>query len=368
MININGFHSFLLEKLSPNSADSYLSYLRQCTSFKLSLIPSGSSLLDLLCKKCNEVSSNDDRFNIIQNYIAELSLELSKTDSSQTKLRKDLTNVRSALRKFSDYATTYSNSPQDVQKIRSRSLSHKRDNREIDQFDGMSILTDLFPEIKQFIEFVLTSCFFFSKEDVHGRHKDIIKWINEKKAIPSRLSKNKTMYPKDKDVDRGSKRIIFNDNHNSGDILTDIDSNGNAAIDKLFTQKTRRYLKGNTSRKPDFINLKISHIWGSAYDPRYFTSLWNIVLIPSFANDILDKPSSNSGDYYIGATLLNTLKCILYNYYEFDSLNWTGIRLNKPSYIEDKVIKGKYTINVFKQISNGDDNGIPEIEPIDIII
>lgn len=36
-------------------------------------------------------------------------------------------------------------------------------------------------------------------------------------------------------------------------------------------------------------NYKISHIWPDTADPFYFSSLWNVVIIPAHCNDIMDK-------------------------------------------------------------------------------
>lgn len=41
-------------------------------------------------------------------------------------------------------------------------------------------------------------------------------------------------------------------------------------------------------------NYKISHIWGRTYDPFYFSSLWNVVIIPNHCNFLMDKPGLSS--------------------------------------------------------------------------
>lgn len=364
MITIENFCTYLSGKLSKNSILSYISYLRQCDSTKLPSLSSEQSLLTTLCNNCNSTSSISDRFNIVQNYITESTSILAGLDSSKVKQRKDLTNIRSALRMFSKYVTSddYTSTSQPVSEL-SRNPQRIR-NQNINQIDGMSILIDLFPEIKHFIEFVLSGCYFFSQDDIKEQHQEIIHHIQNKIPLPARHSTNIRLYKNRKDIKRGSKNVIYNDGF-SDDILINIDGNGNASIDKLFTEKTRCYLKGSKSRKPDFINLTISHIWGNAFDPRYFTNLWNIVLVPSFANDILDKPASHDGSYYLGSALLNTLKCILYKLYELDLLNWKDINLNQPTYLSEKVIHGTYKINVF---NTAVDNSIPDIGTIEVSI
>lgn len=63
-------------------------------------------------------------------------------------------------------------------------------------------------------------------------------------------------------------------------------------------------------------NYKISHIWGRTYDPFYFSSLWNVVIIPAHCNDIMDKdPKSQS----IVATIQNFYRAICYLLYDPNS-------------------------------------------------
>lgn len=38
-----------------------------------------------------------------------------------------------------------------------------------------------------------------------------------------------------------------------------------------------------------FIFYIFSHIWARTYDPFYFSSLWNVAIIPAHCNDIMDK-------------------------------------------------------------------------------
>lgn len=44
--------------------------------------------------------------------------------------------------------------------------------------------------------------------------------------------------------------------------------------------------------KSDILFGKISHIWGETSNPFFFTGLWNIVIVPAYFNDILDKEGS----------------------------------------------------------------------------
>lgn len=60
-------------------------------------------------------------------------------------------------------------------------------------------------------------------------------------------------------------------------------------------------------------NYKISHIWGRTYDPFYFSSLWNVVIIPAHCNDIMDKDPKS---HHLVAAIQNLFRAICYLLYE----------------------------------------------------
>ncbi len=59
-------------------------------------------------------------------------------------------------------------------------------------------------------------------------------------------------------------------------------------------------------------NYKISHIWGRTYDPFYFSSLWNVVIIPAHCNDIMDKDPKS---HHVVAAIQNLFRAICYLLY-----------------------------------------------------
>lgn len=71
-----------------------------------------------------------------------------------------------------------------------------------------------------------------------------------------------------------------------------IDPNNNnfvhTAISKYTGVKIGRG-ESNTIR-----NYIVSHIWAKTYDPFYFSSLWNVVIIPNHCNFLMDKPGASS--------------------------------------------------------------------------
>ena len=59
-------------------------------------------------------------------------------------------------------------------------------------------------------------------------------------------------------------------------------------------------------------NYKISHIWGRTYDPFYFSSLWNVVIIPAHCNDIMDTDPKS---HHVVAAIQNLFRAICYLLY-----------------------------------------------------
>lgn len=60
-------------------------------------------------------------------------------------------------------------------------------------------------------------------------------------------------------------------------------------------------------------NYVISHIWPDTADPFYFSSLWNVVIIPAHCNDIMDKDPKL---HLIVASIQNLLRAICYQLYD----------------------------------------------------
>ena len=137
--------------------------------------------------------------------------------------------------------------------------------------------------------------------------------------------------------------------------------NGNARVCQLIKDRTG-YALGATSDKKHFRNFIISHIWGHAIDPRYFTNLWNIVIVPAWANHLLDKDEEGT----LASTFKATIQKIITNLY-FANINWASIQMTPPpSYNNKEVISGRYQINIIDH--NSDDAPLGEIrkKPVSI--
>lgn len=109
----------------------------------------------------------------------------------------------------------------------------------------------------------------------------------EEKVFGDNAPKNQLSEKKvEEKVKKSKYRLFYSSDLKEGYPVV-IDSDGNKAVRDLI-ENISGYSVSN-GIKSIFQNYKISHIWGRAYDPRYFTNLWNIVLVPAWANDLLDK-------------------------------------------------------------------------------
>ena len=94
-----------------------------------------------------------------------------------------------------------------------------------------------------------------------------------------------------------------------------IDYDGNDFVRTAIRRYTGVWVCEN-NRVNMLRNYKISHIWPDTADPFYFSSLWNVVIIPAHCNDIMDKnPKSQS----IVATIQNFYRAICYLLYDPNS-------------------------------------------------
>lgn len=129
-------------------------------------------------------------------------------------------------------------------------------------------------------------------------------------------------------------------------IVVDYDGN------KKVREEINRYTSLKVSYGEDINNVKncvITHIWGEAKDPRYFSFMWNFCITPSFAASLTDK--NDDSESTIAGNLRNKLKMIaskLYSNIEFKGGIWDGFESPFNSECSDslngikiKLIQGK---------------------------
>jgi len=140
-----------------------------------------------------------------------------------------------------------------------------------------------------------------------------------------------------------------------------LDSDGNKQIRQTIKKRTGFTI--GEGKESIFQNYIISHIWGHAFDPRYYHNFWNIVIVPAWANSLLDKdnPDPDSLEY----KLKMAYKKICHELYQKASTEckegWTSICNHMGCAVEDlmpqkDMKKGKITdfeINIIYEKNTG---------------
>ena len=296
---IPDFKEWLKENgnLTPKSANSYISYLGE--SYKnLGLVPT-DKVYDYMDVIEQFYQAGDMLYAVtVINDIIE------RIDNHETRLPKSLNDHRSALKKLRVFLRSKRNDVPDRTYLSKKNpnnpipsdnpilpiLDDIRDSfpkTKLEKIDGIRVLIDILGE-DAFIKLVIEHSYFFDKKIVDDQRKDIYKKLG-KQPVPAR----KTTKKQSGNPGVGINTIINGQDVyqiNGHNIPVTLDKDGNLQVRNLIKSKT-----GYTISAGDciFKNYIISHLWGNAMDPRYFTNFWNIVLVPVWANSLLDKESDD---------------------------------------------------------------------------
>ena len=235
--------------------------------------------------------------------------------------------------------------------------------------DGMDSLIEFIKEEK-FVKLAIESSYFFSPELVKKRVDEIANYICKEEEVDPAFDKYDikylpARYSSKEDAEDGVHEPVVEEGkvyfklQNAAQRLCVIyqegargknkecggntcgGGNGNARVCQLIKDRTG-YDLGTTTNKKHFRNFIISHIWGHAIDPRYFTNLWNIVIVPAWANHLLDKDEEGT----LASTFKATIQKIITELYDFNNIDWASIQMTSPSYNNEEVISGRYQINI----------------------
>lgn len=160
---------------------------------------------------------------------------------------------------------------------------------------------------EKFISFFIESCLFIPKKAVKDRAKEMLESIKKEEKIPirrigkdngclfytenNRRRLDKKDWKKVKEIAK-KEDVIFKREDGKLDIKISIDGNGNQAV--VAAIKGHIGLNVNTFNS-SIKDYTISHIWQkTTHHPLYFSSLWNIVVIPNMVNYIMDKPAHHN--------------------------------------------------------------------------
>lgn len=252
----------------------------------------------------------------------------------------------SALKKFREYLET-DLSALIVAGSYNNNIYRKDINKPmLSKIDGIDALAKEIGE-NNFIRMAIEQSYFFDCDIVNERMDKLIELKNAGEPLPARKTTKKDESAEDADycqIQNGDKTYYIEGNVK---ILINRSKDGNDFVRSLISDKTS-YTVG-AGKENIFQNYIISHLWGRAYDPRYYTNLWNIVLVPAWANSLLDKTGEEGS---LASKLKATFMAISKKMY-FSKCNWKGLNMSAPMVTNiNDVKKGKYKIKILGSSSH----------------
>lgn len=196
----------------------------------------------------------------------------------------------------------------------------------MEKINGLDSLTALFngneSKDRALIEYIVQSSYFMPIEVVKEQSQAMLKAIKNKEPLSVRLKSVKTAFYKQNEKKRthfsseqqakqyAASNVFY---HEETDLPVKFDSTGNTAVSDEITRYTK-HLVGSTD-KCTILNYEMTHIWDYTEHPLYFSSLWNIVLVPFVFARLTDKTSSK-----VFLDLSNLLKAVSITLYEPEKL------------------------------------------------
>ena len=331
---ISDFKEWLKENgnLTPDSANSYISYLGVSYNNDLSLVSTDNvyNYMDVIEQfyQAGDILYAVTVINKIIERINNLGTPLLKALNDQRSALKKLRVFLHYKRKNNVVDRTYL-SKKNINNPTSSTLDDIRDSfskGSLDKIDGVRVLIEILGE-ETFINLVIENSYFFEKKIVDNQRKDIFDKFKklgstEEEPIPARKTTKKQSGIQGVGINTKIGNLDIYQ-INGCNIPVVLDKDGNEQVRKLINKKTGYRISGGVESQ--FKNYNISHIWGKAYDPRYFTNFWNIVIVPAWANSLLDKDSTDKDS--IEYKLKETFKKICVKLY--------GIKDPKPTFQQE---------------------------------
>ncbi len=182
--------------------------------------------------------------------------------------------------------------------------------------DGIDQLALLYGSQDNLVKSFLASTLFIPSEIVKLRNQEIIELYKLGGKLPIRYSPS---HHEALGIRNKAEAISFTRKNNARlpsypSFIIKIDNDGNHENRRSI----RRFLGQtiSTGKNSTIKNYIISHVWGLASHPLFFSSLWNIVLIPAHFNYLMDKDPDSHPVVKI-VKMATQKKCIyLYKIYE----------------------------------------------------
>lgn len=177
--------------------------------------------------------------------------------------------------------------------------------------------TDRSKHENNLIKHAIRSSFFFDFNSckIQNRHDDIRNiYLGNTSAVTNRsLVKDGIPF---RDSSRKKTQGFYPVPGISHQIYLLPDHNGNVEVCKLIKKLTGYSLFPQSA---DFVDFTISHIWRNAPDARFFTNLWNIVIVPTWVNFFLDNEREPGS---LSSKMLDTFKKVCIKQYRMQRLDW----------------------------------------------
>lgn len=216
--------------------------------------------------------------------------------------------------------------------------------------DGIDQLLKLYGSEESFVKAFVESSLFIPPEMVRERNEELVDLYFSKGKFPVRYSKDFNDLFNIKNKDEGVKLTKDNEIEYDEQFKILIDGDGNRHVRNILKEKLNHIISGG--QKSTIKNYIISHVWGKASHPLFFTSLWNIVLLPAHLNYLMDKDDES---HKLVKTVKDSIKqkCIaLYDPYKelFEKINLEQYRemftANKKDLFQTQFIsKETFTID-----------------------
>ena len=155
----------------------------------------------------------------------------------------------------------------------------------------------------------------FSEDAVNVKYLDVagndLRPVITKKRIGNKVCKAQDVYTQiyPGAIPSGVVPVSPMSNYSGLPIIIDYD--GNDFVRDAIHRYTGVWVCKNNKMNM-LRNYVISHIWPSTADPFYFSSLWNVVIIPAHCNGIMDK---NPKLHHLVAAIQNLFRAICYLLY-----------------------------------------------------
>lgn len=234
-------------------------------------------------------------------------------------------------------ATGYMKVSSDDEEPAAKKIISHFNKLELAKIDGMESLLDILGE-DGFIKAVVENCYFFSPELVHARFDAMARAFAIGEKLYARKSTQDDLYQM-----KGSDKLYVDGSFRCPIVL---DKDGNAEVRKVINTETGYTI--SQGKGSIFQNYCISHVWGKAYDPRYFSSLWNLAIVPAWGNSLMDKMADEESDEVerLAARLKATIESVCRVLYKMDELCWKELKMSQPL-VNDAVEVKSQTLSVF---------------------